>query len=396
MTARLRITDREGRYEAIRREKEGVWPRFAGPTTVITGLSFDRERLWELPKQEKNGGNRYELELFMEGRSVEIEEGGTYEIIMPGMEGVLTFPMKKADTYEALQEIGDCDMHGNKAILAFAGKTKEGVTVRTYTYSSDGTRVLPVPLLYGMTGEDGIRLEIGNHFCPWDGKYQEGEAVFTGVGISDGTADSDETFRQGSAMLFSDAEVEMDDRLVLSIPGLLFETDEESEEITIPIPGERGEQAADGKAEFAYAEVGIESAETFKEPKEEVLEAIYPITVILSDTNGRKLSTKTLSVPKKLKINLAVRNRDRKTELYDLICERSVKQTGHADANGWQENEKIRDAETGAVTGYLIPYREGDREVKIRFRHPVFYYGQRFRIPLEADGIAGLSDDSPF
>ena len=374
MTARLRITDRNDSYDAMRRKKEGVWPRFAGPGTSITGYGFDREQIQKSSEVLNDGGNQYEQELFMEGRSIELEDGGTYEIIMPGLEKSLSFTMEQADTYESLAEIGSCDIHGNKAVLAFAEKTEGGVAVRTYTYSSDAEEVLPVPAAFGKMGDDAIRLETGGGSYPWNGQYMSGELIV------DGKSD------QGAAMLIPIAEEQIQDEMIFSIPGLWFETDEVSAEITVPIPqGESGGQVA-GEAEFRDCIIRVSGEVCSPDP---VLEKIYPITVVGEEEDTGRTKSFQISQPGRLKIYLEIQEKNGTTVFQDMICERKVMNTGRDGdlLEKWLENEKIfKETENKELEGFLVSYREGDQEVKIRFRNPVYYDRQEFRIHLMDTG----------
>lgn len=74
-------------------------------------------------------------------------------------------------------------------------------------------------------------------------------------------------------------------RLLLTIPGFLFTTDEVSKELTVSIPGEEGGSPTGKRAKLAYCTIGV-AAGLHDEPEMEKLRSIFPLTVHLEEVGG--------------------------------------------------------------------------------------------------------------
>lgn len=277
-------------------------------------------------------------------------------------ENPIGFSMKRASAYDTLEQLAageqaGIDTHDGVTLIAMGEKAKDGMILSGYIMSEDGNDA------------------IGMFYRPM-GQFQEEEQPILSNGdkqysIVDSPSASYRSvnpyrfqgdYRTGRCQrfLFDVPEAEQDARFTLTNPGLIFNTAEESQEITLKIP-EDSEELTE-VIPFQKGAVRLLKITRMKDPQYKEL----------TDYQGNV--TKQIE---KAAVYLEVKAEDseKALELKRMICKR------HRYVNQW-ENQRYDFDEDGNISGFRIFCEEGETEITLKFFSPAFYWKQTYEMGL--------------
>ena len=286
---------------------------------------------------------------------------GLYKLKVEGFDQPLVFAFEKAPEYASLEEVEGMVHESGWYILALGMETEDGLMVTVSSYSPDGSRL--------SLGRTGIRIREeakgdSKEAGEWE-IFEPGKQYFVSVNKKlDGIINGNSTqylYRIPDDMAPEDGKFKTAEIFSREV---YVTTNEISDVITVGIP-DTGESDPE-TVEFR------ESILTLTGTREKERE-------VGTDENGDKI------IKPVLRVNISAEPKNPDGEFYYIYGfkgEAELEPDTPPFSNRALEPVRNDSEEDFRQTGFIIPYEEGEKEVRFRLANPYYQYTKKLAIPV--------------